>query len=105
MTLETGIYIYEKLAYNFSRSAASKEFYNKEAAEDDRKTAYEYRQVADWLKELKQFRESAIPKAKIEEVIEKLEKQKGVHVTPLGTPIEVVPVMKVKGILKEACDG
>ena len=41
---------------------------------------------------------------RVEDAIEKIEQHKALHLTPFGTPIEVVTIKTVKEILKEACE-
>lgn len=59
MTLEHAIKQFKDNALIYSRNAASKEYYNPKAAEEDRQVAEEHRQVAEWLEELKEHRKAA----------------------------------------------
>ena len=58
MILESMIIKYREMAKNYSLSAASKKYFNEQAAEEDRKQAYEYQQIYTWLEELKAYKEA-----------------------------------------------
>lgn len=57
MTLDQAIERHEDLAMRYIRSSISKKYYNEEASEADARIGEEYRLIAQWLKELKEYRE------------------------------------------------
>lgn len=57
MTLDQAIKRHEEQAMIYTRNAISKKYYNEQASEEDARIAEEYRLIAQWLKELKGYRE------------------------------------------------
>lgn len=57
MTLDQAIKRHEEQAMIYTRNAISKKYYNEQASEEDARIAEEYRLIAQWLKELKEYRE------------------------------------------------
>lgn len=71
MTIERIIDKYNYMAKAYVQTAVSKAFYNEQAAEEDRALAEEYRQIAEWLTELKEIKDNE-PRDRMHSLVEKM---------------------------------
>lgn len=59
ITIDQAITRFSDEAVAYLRSSVSKSFYNKEASEADKIKSMECKQIAEWLKELKELKEAS----------------------------------------------